>query len=127
MDTAPRVTRSGSQVRQRNNRPALCCTDAEFAQLQLNAERAGMTVSSYMRHQCLGTAGPRAARRPRIEQAVLAQILGHIGKGCSNLNQRQRVLNSGGDDAPGVAETLADLRSAAGAIMQALGRTPHDH
>ncbi len=95
MDSAPRITRSGSEKRQRQARPSMRCSAGEYALLEAAADRAGMTIGAFMRHQCLGTAGPRAARRPPIERAALAQLLAQLGKCGSNLNQIARRVNQG--------------------------------
>ena len=122
MDNAARITHSGSETRQRSARPAMRCSPAELAQLAAAAENAGMTVGAFMRHQCLGTAGPRAVRRPPVERAALAQLLAQTGKCGSNLNQIARVLNSGGEPPEGIAQAIAEWRSLAAEIMRALGR-----
>ena len=75
-----------------------------------------------MRHQCLGTAGPRAARRPPVERAILAQMLGHLGRCGSNVNQIARTVNSGGEAPAWLAETMTELRATAASISRALGR-----
>ena len=80
-----------------------------------------MSVSAFMRHQCLGTAGPRAVRRPPIERVVLAQILAQLGKCGSNLNQIARVLNSGGDEVTELPEAVAEFRHVCAVITIALG------
>lgn len=123
MDNAvisPRRTRSGSQTRQRLHSAGMACTPAERAQLDAAAERAGMSVSAFMRHQCLGTPGPRAVRRPSVERGALAQMLGQLGKCGSNLNQIARVLNSGGEPQGDIAEAIAEIRQAALAISREL-------
>jgi hypothetical protein len=120
-DEAPRITRSGSEKRQRSRLVQVRCTDDEFAQIEAAAERASLTVGAFMRRQCLGTSGPRAVRRPPVERAALAQMLGHLGKCRSNLNQIARVLNSGGDTPDGIPAAIAEFREACAAIMQALG------
>jgi uncharacterized protein (DUF1778 family) len=116
-----RVTKSGSEMRQRNRLAQMRCTPAEYAQLEAAAERVGLTISAFMRHQCLGTAGPRAMRRPPVERAALAQLLGQLGKCGSNLNQIARAVNSG-DQVLGIADAIADWRAASAAIMRTLGR-----
>ena len=79
-----------------------------------------MSVSAYMRHQCLGTAGPRAVRRVPVEKRALAQLLGQLGKAGGNLNQIARALNSGDALPPDIAEAVAEVRTAARAIAAAL-------
>jgi CubicO group peptidase (beta-lactamase class C family) len=100
----------------------MACTAGERAQLDAAAERAGMSVSAFMRRQCLGTAGPRAARRPPVERAALAQILAQLGKCGSNLNQIARALNSGVDVQLDIAAAVAEFRQVAADITRTLGR-----
>ena len=85
-----------------------------------------------MRALALGSAGPRAVRRPPIERKELARLLGHLGKVGSNLNQLAHAFNRNGQ-APALAELnairqqIGELRDA---LMQALGRArgaPGDH
>ena len=121
---ATRKRRSGSQTRQRSLRPSMACTPEERAQLEAAAERAGMTLSTYMRYQCLGAAGPRAVRRPPVERAALAQLLGQLGKVGSNVNQIARALNSDRQLAHDIAATLADIREAALSISATLRGRP---
>jgi hypothetical protein len=115
-----RKTRSGSQKRQRVQLAGMACTPAERAQLDAAAERAGMTVSAFMRQQCLGTAGPRAVRRPPVERAALAQLLAQLGKCGSNLNQIARALNRGRDEPPYTGEAIQEFRAACDEITRTL-------
>lgn len=129
MDSASLLTarkaRSGSETRQRGGVARMRLSAQEQAQLEAAAERAGMTVSSFMRHQCLGSAGPRAVRRPPVERAALAQLLGQLGKVGSNLNQIARALNSDRDILHDIAATLTEVREAALAISRTLrGKAP---
>ena len=119
--TPERRPRSGSETRQRSAAPARMRLSAdERAQLEAAAERAGMTLGAYMRHQCLGTSGPRAVRRPPVERAALAQLLGQLGKVGGNLNQIARALNSEQGIPHDLAATLAEVREAALAISRTL-------
>jgi hypothetical protein len=70
----------------------------------------------------LGTAGPRAARRPPVERAALAQLLAWLGRCNGNINQIAKVANTMGDVPPGAPEAIADIRAAVAAIMRALGK-----
>ena len=124
MSDAPLPTRSGSEKRQRDLVGRMRCTPAEFAQLEAAAERAGLTIGAFMRVQCLGTAGPRAVRRPPVERAALAQLLAQLGKAGSNLNQIAKVLNSGGGQPAKIPAAIDTVRLAAGEILQMLGKRP---
>lgn len=123
--TPTRKARSGSERRQRTGHPAqMRVTPEERAQLEARAERTGMTVSAYMRHQCLGEAGPRAVRRPPVERAALARLLGQLGKCGSNVNQIARALNSDRELMHDIPQTLAEIRAAALAISATLRGKP---
>ena len=117
--TETSLRRSGSETRQRPFVARMRCTAAEHAQLEAAAERAGMSVGAFMRHQCLGNAGPRAARRPPVERAALAQL----GRCGGNLNQIARALNSGDRAPAGTAEAAAAFRDACAVITRMLGRS----
>jgi hypothetical protein len=118
-----RRTRSGSETRQRADVARMRVSSVEWAQLEAAAELAGLSVGAYMRHQCLGTPGPRAARRPPVERAALAQLLAQLGKCGSNLNQIARVLNSGDQARPDdIAAAVAAFREACATITRTLGR-----
>lgn len=117
---APRKGRSGSQKRQRAKLAGMACTPEERAQLEAAAERAGMTLSSYMRLKCFGTAGPRAMRRPPVERAALAQLLAQLGKCGSNLNQIARALNRGREEPPYTDDAIREFRQTCDEIMRTL-------
>lgn len=118
-----RIARSGSETRQRRHVARMRCTPSEHARLEAAAERAGLTVGAFMRHQCLGTPGPRAVRRPSVERAALAQLLAQLGKCGSNLNQIARVLNAGGGSAPGsIPQAVDDFRTVCADILLVLGK-----
>lgn len=100
------------------------CTADELAILNAAAERAGLTVGAFMRKQCLGEAGPRAVRRPPVEQAALSQLLGQLGKAGSNLNQIARALNMGEEISADHAAAIAAIREAGLAISATLRGKP---
>jgi hypothetical protein len=121
--TRSEAPRSGSAKRQRTRFVNVRLTPDEHAAMEAAAERAGQSVASYVRQQCIGTPGPRAVPRPPVERAALAQLLAQLGKCGSNLNQIARVLNSGGDEPDGIPDAIADFRATCGDIMRALGRS----
>ncbi len=102
------------------------CTATERTTIDETAAQAGLSVGAYLRALALGKPGPRARRRPPIEREKLAQLLGHLGKIGSNINQLAHAYNGKGR-VPALAELavikeeIAHIRSA---IMTALG---HDH
>src|SRR5580692_12030148 len=71
--------RSGSEKRKRAPIIGFRATDEERAQIEAAAQRAGLTVGSYVRSCSLAKPTTRAVRRPPVETAQLAQLLGMLG------------------------------------------------
>jgi hypothetical protein len=103
---------------------SLRCTAKDHAAISAAATKAGLSIGAYLRSLALGSAGPRAVRRPPIERKELARLLGQLGKVGSNINQLARAYNQTGVR-PGFPELVA-IRQEIGemrtALMQALGR-----
>jgi mobilization protein NikA len=122
------VVMSGSETRQRQNHEKFRVTDAERAEIRARADRAGVTVASYIRATVLGTPPPRQSRRPPVNVVELARVLAALGKLGSNVNQMARVANSGGwpgdDQITFAAFAIHDMRLA---LMSALGVTPGEN
>jgi hypothetical protein len=100
------------------------CTAKDHAVIDENATRAGLSIGAYLRVLALGTAGPRAVRRPPVERKELARLLRHLGKVGSNLNQLAHAFNRNGW-VPAFAELNSMRRQVAemrDALMAALGR-----
>ena len=101
-------------------------TPGQFEQLDRKASDAGMSVGAFARTVLLGDAGPRAVKRPPVQKAELARLLGELGKVGSNINQIARAFNQH-HVSPTVTELSgikSDLVAMRAAIMQALGREP---
>jgi hypothetical protein len=119
----------GSQNRQRTKQAVLPCTPEERAEIEARAEKAGLTVSGYLRALVFGadTPQPRAAKRATVQAETLQRILAELGKTGGNLNQIARRVNQNlGFDAPIFAELSAELRYAVRALLAALGKEPAD-
>jgi hypothetical protein len=119
-------SRSGSATRQRSHMMNFRASDAERAELERLAERAGLSVGAYIRSRALSTPTTRATRRPPLERAALAQLLGQIGKIGSNLNQIARSENRGRETQwmeEALRQALREWGEMRDAVMQALGRT----
>jgi hypothetical protein len=119
MDGTPRRR----EKRQRGGFIGVRCTPDELAAITAAAARAGMSVGAFMRHQAIGTPGPRAVRRPQVDRAELARVLAALGRYGSNVNQLAHVANSGGipplDELTAACAAAMDMRNA---LMRALGR-----
>jgi hypothetical protein len=103
---------------------SLRCTAKDHVAISEAAAKAGLSIGAFLRSLALGSAGPRAVRRPPIERKELARLLGQLGKVGSNINQLARSYNQTGVR-PGFPELVA-IRQEIGemrtALMQALGR-----
>ncbi len=103
---------------------AVRCTAAKHAAYSAAAERAGLSVSDYLRSLADGAPAPRAARRPTVEAEQLARLLGQIGKLGSNVNQLTHVAHAAGAmlttrELRQIGDEVRDMRAA---VMKALGR-----
>jgi hypothetical protein len=115
----------GSEKRARNRHITIRLTPDERAQIDADAERAGLMTGSYARRTLLGAETPRQIRRPPVERKELARLLGELGHVGANLNQIAREVNQGqGVDRIGLVEDIRSLRVLRDAILSALGRLP---
>lgn len=114
-----------SESRQKQERLTVRFTPAEREQLEALADRAGLTLGSYLRSRALETPTMRAIRRPTAAVEVLKRLLGQVGKIGGNLNQLAKGLNRG--ETPlvtDIQETLAAIRQTAKLICDQMdGRT----
>jgi hypothetical protein len=79
----------------------------EYATLTHLADRAGLTLGSYIRCRSLEKPTTRARRRPPAEVQVLTGYLGQLGKLASNANQLARRVNMG--ETPLAEEIISTL------------------
>ena len=112
--------------RRRGRRISIRLQPPEFALLDSFAQRAGLTLSAFVRQLLSGSRPPRASRRPPVEKAMLARILAELGVLGERLTALLRPATTGKASALGIERdlrrTLAELRAAAAGILQALGR-----
>jgi hypothetical protein len=98
-------------------------TADERAVLESKANAAGLSPSAYVRATALGSAGPRAVRRPPIERTALVALLAKVGRIGGNLYQLSRAANFGNPIVTrAVAALVIDLRALTNEIRTALGR-----
>ena len=119
----PRKSPSGSENRQCRSSIGFRTSDEEYTLIQAAADRIGLTVSSYARSRVLAKPTTRAVRRPTVEVAHLAQLLGMLGKAGGDLQRIEAQLQTG--ELPlrdEIAAAVGEFRMASAAILQTLGR-----
>lgn len=115
--------RSGSETRARGGIIGVRVSVAERDELEAAADRAGLTLGSYIRERVLSAPQTRAVRRPPIEKKLLAQLLGQLGRVGGNIHQIVKHMNFGtGVMHDELRSALASFEEAAAAIMEAMGR-----
>jgi hypothetical protein len=120
-----RVRKSGSETRKKQRLFTFRMTSNEFAMLQVAADRAGVTLGTYVR-DCILTA-PETRRRPRptVEVQAVTKLQGQMNKVGSNIHQILRRVNFGETPiAEEFREALAGYRQVITSILQVLGRGP---
>lgn len=123
----PKAGKSGSETRQRKTFLHMRATVGEKAQIEARAERAGLSVSGYLRASIFGTDAPqpRAARRPPVEKETLVRLLAELGKIGGNVNQIAHAMNLGKiTDHPALAMLAVEIRDIRQQLKAALGRDP---
>lgn len=116
---------SRSNARKRSKQCLIRLSDEEHASLFERADAAGVTLPDYVRSQALGAKPLRAQRRPSVDRAALAQLLGRIGTIGNNVNQIARNLNAGRpEDYVFIRETMKDVRAMRDAVLIVLGVDP---
>ena len=108
-DRTPEAAAGRKPKRKREQVLTIRADDAERAELEERASKAGLTLGAYLRACGLGDAGPRARLRPPVERALLARTNAEINRVGSNLNQIARTLNIAALEEAGLAEQVADL------------------
>lgn len=97
MDGAESSVKKRSEKRQKQERLTVRFTPAEREQLEALAERAGLTLASYLRSRALEKPTTRARRRPTVEVKALTKLLSDLNRVGNNLNQQTKLLRIGID------------------------------
>lgn len=120
-------TRSGSETRKRVPIIGFRATDEERAKIEAAARRAGLTVGSYVRSRALKRPETRAVRRPQVETAQLAKLLGMLGVVGGTIAQLAKQQSASGTLSEELLAAVRDFRVTTEAIILAMGKHPHLH
>jgi uncharacterized protein (DUF1778 family) len=121
------TSRNGGDKRKREPIIGFRASADERAQIQAAADRAGLTVGSYVRSCALTRPTTRAVRRPPVATAQLAQLLGLLGASGGEIQRMAMTLDAKTAVDADIQAALAAFREAASAIMQTLGKRTHDY
>lgn len=119
--------RPKSENRQRTDRLFVRLTPEEKSIFLDRADKAGLTSAAFLRAAVIGNAGPRAQKKVPADAQALREVLGHLGKIGSNLNQIARYLHTGGSAEvvlTDIRDVLADHARIRDCLYEALGKTP---
>lgn len=117
-----RRARSGSEQRRKYANLTIRLLPEERAQIEADAERAGLSLGGYVRVRMLAHPTTRAVRRPPVEYAVLGQLMAQLGRIGGNLAQLVKRVNFGeGVARQEIENGIADWREIAAKIKEILG------
>jgi hypothetical protein len=118
---------SGSDKRQRLHVLTVRLSDDEKLALITKATERGLAVGAFARAAMFGETGPRAKRRPTVDQELLRRLLGQLGKVGSNINQIAHHLNATEKvGLPEIRQALAAVLDIRAALYAALGTLPEE-
>lgn len=116
-------TPSGSETRQKASVLQARFTAEEAAAIKERADRAGTTVGSLIRSSVLAAEPIRATRRPTVNHAQVARLLGELGRVAEGF--RAAATTSDARHAQALIEAAArDLSELRTLCFEALGREP---
>jgi hypothetical protein len=114
-----------SEKRDRDKRLTVRFNDQEYLALQDYADRAGLSLSGFLRHTTLQTKPPRQSYRPVKDHEKLAVLLASIGRIGNNINQLAYVANTGSwPQEQSLNAACVDIREVRDMLIQALGKEP---
>jgi hypothetical protein len=100
-------------------------TETERKQIEADAERAGLSIGSYIRARALKKPVTLARRRPPVENEHVAALTRAIGRLGGNLYQLVRAQNFGRDVPAVQAQKAIDaVQEASQLLIRILGRAP---
>jgi len=104
------------------HRTTLRWSAEDYARLQAEADRAGVTLGTFIRSRTLATPTTRPRRRASVDLLALTKALAQVSRVGGNLHQLVRHLNFGGIPYPDeVVAALRGFDEMVGALMHAIG------
>ena len=123
MSGAGQGARKRSENRQKGRVVPFRVSPEEYSELASLADRAGLTLGSYVRSRALETPTTRARRKPAIEQVAVSKLIGELGKVGNNLNQLAKKANAGNLLTQEVLAALAVIHELGSSAKQLMRNT----
>jgi len=114
---------SGSETRRRQVPLKARFTGEEAALIAEQAERAGVSVASLIRHAVLGQSPVRASRQPQVKTQEIARLIGELGALKSALREAA-ATGATRECARQIEAASRDISEICRAALEALGRSP---
>ncbi len=115
--------RSGSEKRRKQHVRTFRVTPEEDAELEANAQSAGLAVASFIRARTITISQTRARRRPSVEQETIARLQAEMNRVGGNIHQILKRVNFGETPlAHEFHDALNGYREVIDAILETLGR-----
>jgi uncharacterized protein (DUF1778 family) len=86
---------SGSDTRRKQRIVNFRATAEEYAVVEEAAQKAGLTIGSYIRQTVLTAPRTRSRRVPRPDVAALAKLIAELNRIGGNINRIARAANGG--------------------------------
>jgi len=124
MDVTPKRPRPRRKPHRKHpHRTTLRWSNDDYARLQAEAERAGVTLGTFIRSRTLATPTTRPRRRASVDLLALSKALAQVSRVGGNLHQLVRHLNFGGVPEEGeVNAALTGFNEMVEAVMDAIGK-----
>ncbi len=116
-----RRKRSGTETRQKQQRVTFRVNAAELAELDEQADAAGVTIGTYVRSRALAKPETRGRHRPSVERVTLARILAELNHIGGNIHGLLKDVRFGGTPAAeDVRAAFAGYREMHAAVIATL-------
>lgn len=117
------TSKHGTETRQKGRMIGFRVSQEEKTEIELAAERAGLTVGSYIREKILLNCKTRKSHRPTIDRVLLSKTLAQLGKVGANLNQAVKLGHEGNiKSIVRVVSFVEELKLLKESILEALRR-----
>lgn len=120
------MARQGTEKRQRSCVIQARCLATQAEVIRQKADKAGVSVSSFLLKAALDVPAPPMRRKPTVDQQAAGRILAQLGKIGSNINQLAHYAHLGRFQSNTLEGALRDLAELRTACLHVLGHEPDE-